>query len=170
LNVGVRPGGAKDTGGRDTAPVPKNSLLLTEVFADGFPVGEDAVAAMSDQARIERLGQALERVAGEDLVVEMVADESFRRERFGLDGFLEAWNDWLEPFEVFHVELEDMLDVGENVVTLVKQSGLPKGGATEIENEGAAIWSFKDGKLVRVEFHLNREVALRALGLDPDSA
>ncbi len=35
---------------------------------------------------------------------------------------------------------------------------------------GAAVWWVRDGRLVRVEFNLNREAALRSAGLDPQSS
>jgi hypothetical protein len=36
----------------------------------------------------------------------------------------------------------------------------------EIETAGAAVWHVRGGRLHRVEFHLDREAALRAAGLE----
>jgi ketosteroid isomerase-like protein len=87
----------------------------------------------------------------------------------GLDGFVAAWSDWTSAFESFRIEVDEMVDAGENVVSLVRQIGVPKGADGEIETQGAAVWMIRDGRLRRVEFHLDRESALRAAGIDPSS-
>ncbi len=99
----------------------------------------------------------------------MAADQSFRRERPGVEGFVEGWLDWLEPFASFRVHLEETIDARDAFVTLVRQVGRPRGGISEVENEGAAVWWFDHGLLTRVEFHLDQAVALRAAGIDPEA-
>jgi hypothetical protein len=34
--------------------------------------------------------------------------------------------------------------------------------------DAAAVWTIRDGKIVRVDFHLSQEDALKAAGIDPD--
>lgn len=143
----------------------ENSKRLEEALEEAFPLGEDIVAAAGDAERIERLRGTLERIATDDFITELVADQSFRQERRGADGFIEAWLDWVQAFAEFRVEIEDMIDAGDRVMFLVKQFGRPRGGTTEIENEGAAVWTFEDGTVTRVEFHLDRDAARRAAGL-----
>jgi ketosteroid isomerase-like protein len=143
--------------------------LLERTMDRGFPLGEDVPSALADPVRVESLRTALAELATEDFAVEMVGDEGFRRERHGSDGFLEAWRDWVEPFKSFRVELDEILESGPHVVTLVRQIGTPRGGEQEIENEGAAVWTFEGDRVVRVEFHMDREVAKRAAGVQPQS-
>jgi ketosteroid isomerase-like protein len=149
--------------------VPTKLELLERTLERGFPLGEDIPPVLADPERIERLRGAVDEIAAEDLVVEMVGDEGFRLERPGVEGFLESWRDWIQPFETFRVELEDVIESGPHLVVLVRQTGRPRGGGTEIENEGAAVWTFRGQRLRRVEFHLDRGMALRAAGLDPQS-
>jgi ketosteroid isomerase-like protein len=149
--------------------VPTKLELLERTLERGFPLGEDIPPVLADSERIERLRDAIEEVAAKDLVVEMVGDESFRRERPGVEGFLDSWRDWVEPFETFQVEVEDVVESGPHLVILVRQRGRPRGGDTEIESEGAAVWTFRGERLRRVEFHLDRSSAMRAAGLDPQS-
>ena len=61
-----------------------------------------------------------------------------------------------------------MIDAGERVVSLVRQVGKTKTGGVDVEASAAAVWTVRDGKLKRVEFHLDREAALRAAGLSPE--
>ncbi len=112
---------------------------------------------------------ALNELADPNLEVAMIGpDPAFRQDRSGPSGFVEAWGDWLSPFDTFRMEVDEIIDRGDRIVTLVRQFATPAGGSIEIENVGAAIWFFEGGKLKRVEFHLDREAGLRAAGLDPE--
>jgi len=124
-----------------------------------FPTEEDRARDRPSGDREPKLRQALDRLADADFVTEMVADSSFRTERRGTDGFIEAWDDWLEAFETFRVDLDDTIEVGETLLTLVTLRGVPKGGSAELVNSNAAVWFVRDGKLARVEFHMDRELA-----------
>jgi ketosteroid isomerase-like protein len=52
-------------------------------------------------------------------------------------------------------------------VSLVKITGRTQTGGVELSQPAAAVWTVRGGKLARAEFHLDRERALRAAGLDP---
>jgi ketosteroid isomerase-like protein len=91
-------------------------------------------------------------------------------ERSGADGFREAWADWTSPFESFTVDLERTIGAGDRVVSLVTMRGKTRTGGVAVEAPGAAVWTVVDGRLRRVEFHIDRESALRSAGLDPQSA
>jgi ketosteroid isomerase-like protein len=109
---------------------------------------------------------AIERVAAPDLVSVMIGpDQSFRVEYRGVAGLIEGWRDWLSPYESFRLEVEDLIESDDVLVTCVRQFGTPVGGGPEVEAAGAAVWWLRDGRLVRIEFNLNREAALRAAGL-----
>jgi ketosteroid isomerase-like protein len=86
-----------------------------------------------------------------------------------LDGFVSAWRDWTSAFESFRIEVDEVFEAGDNVVSMVRQIGAPRGTDAEMETPGAAVWMIRDGRLRRVEFHLDREAALRAAGVDPNS-
>jgi uncharacterized protein len=132
---------------------------------------EDVVAALEDDGdpRVRRL--FMER-AEPDFEIAMVGPEyvSARLEYTGLDGFTEAWRDWTSPFESYRIEVEEMIDAGDQVVTLVAMTGRTRTGGAEITAPGAAVWTVRDGRVRRVEFHLDRNAALRAAGIDPESA
>ena len=109
-----------------------------------------------------RIRQTLAELAQPDFEVAMVGPgylpEAARP--IGLEGFREAWLDWTSPFESFRIEVERVIDAGDRVVSLVRQIGRTKTGGVEIEASAAAVWTIRDGKLTRVEFHLDREAAL----------
>jgi uncharacterized protein len=130
--------------------------------------GGDVVAALDDDTD-QRARQVFMQLAEPDFEVAMVGPEyaPATLDYAGLDGFVAAWRDWTRAFESFRIEVDEMVDAGDNVVSLVRQMGTPRGGDTEIENQGAAVWTIRDGRLRRVEFHLDRNAALRAAGLEP---
>ena len=60
------------------------------------------------------------------------------------------------------LEIEEVEEIGDNVVTFVNQVGHHPPRRVELEQPSAAVWKFRGGMLVRVEFHLDRDVRSRA--------
>ena len=61
-------------------------------------------------------------------------------------------------------ELEEVIDAGGQVVSVVSTHGRGRVSGAEVEMTHAAIWTFRDGMVVRVEW-MSREEALEAAGL-----
>jgi ketosteroid isomerase-like protein len=141
---------------------------LAPVLA-AFPTAE-APLTLDNAAAAERLTSAIERVAAPDLESAMIGpDQSFRIENRGVAALIEAWRDWLSPYESFRMEVEELIESDDVLVACVRQFGTPVGGGPELEAAGAAVWWLRDDRLARVEFHLNREAAFRAAGIDARS-
>jgi hypothetical protein len=133
-------------------------------IADG-----DVVAALdSDQAGPD-VRRLFVELAEPDFETAMVgpAYTSARLEYTGFEGFAEAWREWTSPFESYEIEVEQMIDADGQVVSLVEMSGRTRTGGAEITAPGAAVWTLVDGRLRKVEFHIDQNVALRAAGLEP---
>jgi ketosteroid isomerase-like protein len=111
-----------------------------------------------DQALIAAIGASLGDLVGDELTGAMTADPSFTAEFEGAAGLEAAWADWLGAFSQIRIEVQDVEEIGENVLTLVNQTGRTRHGV-ELETPSAAVWKFRDGKLLRVEFHLDPERA-----------
>jgi ketosteroid isomerase-like protein len=79
----------------------------------------------------------------------------------GMDGaneFLAAWGAaWVQ----WRVEVEAMHEVGERVVTILRQHGRSKAGGMPAEMSFAMVWSFRDGKEARMEMYSDPAEALR---------
>jgi ketosteroid isomerase-like protein len=143
-----------------------------ERIQDAVLVAGDVVAALDDTESEQRVRRTLMELAVPDFAVAMVGPAYVGRtiELSGADGFREAWTDWTSPFSSYRIDLEEMIDAGDRVVSLVTMSGKTKTGGVEVEAAAAAVWTVVDGRLRRVEFHIDRESALRAAGLDPQSS
>ena len=82
---------------------------------------QDVVTALDDAGADQRVRNTLMELADPDFEVAMVGPDylSTQLEFSGLDGFREAWRDWTSPFEHAEIEVEEMIDAGDQVVSLV---------------------------------------------------
>jgi len=96
---------------------------------------------------------------------ECVMITAFEEERHrGLEGWARAWIDWIEPYSSYTAETEAVEERSDAVLFLVRQRGVTRHDGVEIDTASGSIWRFRDGKLARTEFYLDREAALAAFG------
>jgi ketosteroid isomerase-like protein len=89
------------------------------------------------------------------------AGEEYR----GLDGVLRAGERWMEDYEWLVLELEQIIDAGERVVTIHKARLKMRHTGIEFETPLAYVATFRDGKVVHTQSFLDVEEALKAVGL-----
>lgn len=82
--------------------------------------------------------------------------ESFRR-------FLQSW---LESFEDFRVEPEEILERGEHLVAVVRQSGRGRASGIEVAIRIAHVWTVAGNQAIGWRGYPNPEAALEALGAE----
>jgi hypothetical protein len=126
---------------------------------------EDIAEAVRSPTVLESLHQVFDPLVTDDFVTEMVADSSFRTERVGIEGFLEAWRDWAGAWERLRIEVAEVIEIPNGLYTEVEQTGVPLRGTTEMSQRAAAVWMLEGDLLSRVEFHLDPETARRSAGL-----
>lgn len=126
----------------------------------------DLVAMFRDEATATALRDAIAPLLHEDFEAAFPDWAPGQRIRFeGLEGLRAAWLEWLEPWESYRTEIEDVLDVGDEVVVLTRDYGQRAGTAEEVGVVAAAVWTVRDGKLAKAAFYLSRSEALEAVGL-----
>ena len=76
----------------------------------------------------------------------------------------EAWRDWGATFESVRADADELRETEDAVVFFVNQIAVTKHGGVEMTQPSAMVWLFEDGPVDRLEFHLDREAALRAGG------
>jgi ketosteroid isomerase-like protein len=86
----------------------------------------------------------------------------------GLDGVTEFWRRWLEAWET--MEWDDppeLIDAGDHVVQWVtRQKMRGRGSGIELETPPFGfVYTFRDGKVVRVTHYTDKREALEAVGL-----
>jgi ketosteroid isomerase-like protein len=145
------------------------AVRLVEQIQDALGT-EDVVAALADPATDQTVRRVLGELAEPDFQVVMNGPAYLQAtfEGEGFEGFRAAWLEWTSAFQSYRIEVERVIDAGDLVVSLVAMTGRTRTGGVEIESPGAAVWTVVEGRLRRVEFHLDREQALRAAGIDPE--
>ncbi len=78
---------------------------------------------------------------------------AFFRERYQ-----EAWAETVD-------HLEEIIEVGDQVVGVVTTGGRGRVSGVEVEHKHAGLWSFRDGLVTRVAWYSTRDEALEAAGL-----
>lgn len=130
----------------------------------------DVVAAMRDPDALAEIRALLSELAAPEVEVAMVAPDYMgprgRLSYSGPEGFIEAWREWTEAYESYTIQIEEVTEgTGGRVFTLGRQRGTTRTGGVEVEEMAAAVWTVCDGKVTRVEFHLDPEAGRRAAGL-----
>jgi hypothetical protein len=136
-------------------------------LAQLFPEG-DLVAVLRDEDGVAAFRETLAGITTPDVEVVMSGPGGFSSTFRGVDGFVEGWRDWLEPFTSYRMELDPEPRIsGDAVVLFARQVATPRGSPVAVTDDAASVAFLRDGRIHRIEFHLDREMALRAAGLDP---
>ncbi|HEY7631955.1 MAG TPA: nuclear transport factor 2 family protein [Thermoleophilaceae bacterium] len=100
-----------------------------------------------------------------DVVVVFMTPSGPPTEYSGIAGMGAGWRDWLAPWASYQVVVDEMRDAGDRVVALATLRGDTLRDGVHVEQPGAAVVTIRDGKIARVEFHLDRREALESAGL-----
>ena len=72
---------------------------------------------------------------------------------------------WTDVFENWSIDVEDVFDAGDQVVTLARQHAKARHGGPKVEMRLAQVWTFRNGLIGRMEMYSDRAQALEAAGL-----
>ena len=78
----------------------------------------------------------------------------------GRDGFERFLRSWMESFDGFRVEPERVVERGNELVAVVRQTGTGRSSGLRVETRLAHVWTVADGKAVRWEAVADPEAAL----------
>ena len=86
--------------------------------------------------------------------------------RRGIRGVQRAFRDWYEAFENVETDVDELIDAGEHVIVVFTYRSTGRASGVEVAwKHMAGLWTFRDGKVVRVAWLRTREEALEAAGL-----
>ncbi len=83
----------------------------------------------------------------------------------GHEGARRAVDTWFEVWEWMRVEIEDIVEVDDRALVTAHQRAKGKGSAVEVEVDTFNVYTFRDGKVIRIELFTERDPALEAAGL-----
>ena len=102
----------------------------------------------------------------EDFELVVAAEVPERRSYRGREGVAEFAQRWMEAFERFSMQRQELIDAGnDRVFASYRQSAIGKGSGVPIELEYFAVYEVENGKVVRTRHYLDRDKALEAAGL-----
>src|SRR5262245_32963190 len=85
---------------------------------------------------------------------------------FGLDQFLAAFREYLQPLSDLRIEAERFIDLSrDRVLVLSRQTARGKQSGVPIESEFGDLFTLRDVRIVRYDSYWNRADALEAAGL-----
>ena len=84
----------------------------------------------------------------------------------GREGFLEAVEQFAGGFEDFRVLIEEIFDHGDQVIIYSRTVARGRGSGATVEERRAAVWTLRNGSIVRVEWFGTQREALKAVGLE----
>jgi ketosteroid isomerase-like protein len=83
----------------------------------------------------------------------------------GLDGAREFLASWVGAWEDWSLTVEELHPAGDKVVAFLRQRGRSKATGLPVDMQFGQVWTFRDGKQLRMEMYSTPEEALRAAGL-----
>jgi uncharacterized protein len=83
----------------------------------------------------------------------------------GHEGIRRWSHEWYEAWETVGEDIEELIDAGEQVISVVTARGRGRASGVEIEAHYASVWTIREGKVVRGASFPTREEALEAAGL-----
>jgi ketosteroid isomerase-like protein len=85
----------------------------------------------------------------------------------GFDEFRVRFLDWIEPWETYQPNIEQIIDLGDRVVVVGRDHGRIKRADHNIEGpKGLVLYHFDAGRVTRVEYYFDRDQGLPAVGVD----
>jgi ketosteroid isomerase-like protein len=145
--------------------VSAENLAVVEFMREMAP--DEWVRVLADDAVLDGIRRRMDERLGDDFEIVMIGGVNVRGS--GFDGLIGAFRDWLAPYLSYSIKWEGIADGGDRVVALVRQVGVIATTGAPIEARSGVVFVFDGGRLVRMEFHVDRDDALRAAGLPSDA-
>jgi uncharacterized protein len=82
----------------------------------------------------------------------------------GRDSFERFFRSWIDSFDGFTVEPEQVLERDDKLIAVVHQSGRGRASGVQVDARLAHVWTVKDGRAIRWEAIANVDDALRDPG------
>jgi ketosteroid isomerase-like protein len=84
---------------------------------------------------------------------------------YGHAGLRDWWRRQLEIWEKWEDSPDEVIEAGEQVVSVVISRSRGRTSGADVESNHAAVWTLRDGRVLRVEWFPSRAEALEAVGL-----
>ena len=100
-------------------------------------------------------------VTYEDTTLPDHVGETYR----GHEGVVRATERWIEPYDGLRIELEQIVDAGDHLVSIHRARAKARHTGIEFEGLLAYLWTFRDGRVIHFRSYRDPEQAMEAAGL-----
>lgn len=83
----------------------------------------------------------------------------------GPQGVEEGVRVWIERWDAYSYEVEEIVDAGDRILIDIRESGRGESSGVEVTQHTYWVNTLRDGKIVRAELFNDRKRALAAAGL-----
>jgi ketosteroid isomerase-like protein len=95
-----------------------------------------------------------------------MSDRVFNPEVYaGHDGIRRFYSEVRDVWASYVWEPEELMEVGDNVVALLRSTGRGQGSGVEVERRTAMVWTVRQGRATALRFFRDCNEALKAVGL-----
>jgi ketosteroid isomerase-like protein len=84
----------------------------------------------------------------------------------GHDGVRACFRDLFSAFREFEIRAEELRDVNDRVLVTVWEHGVGRASGAIVERHHHAVWTLRDGEVVRMRVYIDRSDAERAVGME----
>jgi ketosteroid isomerase-like protein len=125
---------------------------------------ENVEAAGRQLEHFNRTGEVLE-IYDSDAEWVVAREDPDPATHRGVEAICAYFAQWAGMFEDIDLRAEEAIDAGDKVFGWIRFSGKGIASGVSVEMELAYVWTFRDGKVVRVEEYFDRAEGLEAVGL-----
>jgi len=83
----------------------------------------------------------------------------------GHSGVRESWERWLENFDEYSLEIEEIVDCGDDVLAVLREEARGAASGAPVSLRDYLVMTFRDGKLLRYREFTDERAARQAAGL-----
>jgi ketosteroid isomerase-like protein len=83
----------------------------------------------------------------------------------GHEGVIASWTQWLEGFDEYGAELEEVRDCGDSVLVTMREEGRGRASGATVSGRNYMVMTFREGKILRYQEFYDEAAALEAAGL-----
>jgi ketosteroid isomerase-like protein len=129
---------------------------IWDLYAEGVADGRPEVIATTFQ----------EGLVAQDATFTPAPDHPGTRTYVGVVGFTEFIRSWVAAFGTWRIEIEQIIDAGEDqVVAVIRQSGEGRVSGAPAETRFGTVYRLVDGQVVDRRDYSTPQEALEAVGL-----
>lgn len=128
----------------------------------------EAEAVRAQHEHFERTGEVLPEIYHPDAEWMAAREDPDAQTHRGLDAIQGYFSQWTEMFTEIQFAADEIVEAPDDrVFAWVRFTGRGATSDAPVEMEQAQVWTFRGGKVSRVEEYFDRAEGLAAAGLEP---